>query len=213
MLKACGVVAERAHHILRAFRDTWNDGVAHYLSVLILISILFSEVENSLINSSTILGTRAISNRLPLDRYVETRVAGEIVRAHTVCVAAKPNRWIFSLALKIILRGASPRSPRQHYNDPAAAREISLRVCLQETVLSRQIEGRQSVLAHLLRMETKVREGQPNDDILAASKSVNVMMYGVDRSKTFPLFLQIIRALWFIFWQWFPLMGISWGFD
>ena len=62
-------------------------------------------------------------------------------------------------------------------------------------------------------METKIREGQPNDDILAASKSVNVMMYGVDRSKTFPLFLQIIRALWFIFWQWFPLMGISWGFD
>jgi Fic family protein len=65
----------------------------------------------------------------------------------------------------------------------------------KEAVLSSQIEGTQSTLSDLLRFETDAAAGKPVDDIREVSNYVDAMMYGLDRLKSLPLSLRLIREM------------------
>lgn len=65
----------------------------------------------------------------------------------------------------------------------------------KEAVLSSQIEGTQSTLSDLLRFETDAVAGQPIDDVREVSNYVDAMMYGLDRLKTLPISLRLIREM------------------
>ena len=65
----------------------------------------------------------------------------------------------------------------------------------KEAVLSSQIEGTQSTISDLLRFETDAVAGQPIDDIREVSNYVDAMMYGLDRLKTLPISLRLIREM------------------
>jgi Fic family protein len=65
----------------------------------------------------------------------------------------------------------------------------------KEAVLSSQIEGTQSTISDLLRFETDAAAGRPVDDVREVSNYVDAMMYGLDRLKTLPLSLRLIREM------------------
>jgi Fic family protein len=65
----------------------------------------------------------------------------------------------------------------------------------KEAVLSSQIEGTQSTLSDLLRFETDAAAGKPIDDIREVSNYVDAMMYGLERLKTLPISLRLIREM------------------
>jgi len=65
----------------------------------------------------------------------------------------------------------------------------------KEAVLSSQIEGTQSTLTDLLRFETDAASGRPIDDVREVSNYVDAMMYGLDRLRTLPLSLRLIREM------------------
>lgn len=131
-----------------------------------------------------------------LGRFVETAVAGEVVRAF-VPPALPPDPPIdvlsllerLSLAERALgrLDGITMLLPRQ---------ELFLYMYVRkEAVLSSQIEGTQSTLSDLLRFETEAQDGQPIDDIREVSNYVDAMMYGLDRLQDLPLSLRLIREM------------------
>lgn len=65
----------------------------------------------------------------------------------------------------------------------------------KEAVLSSQIEGTQSSLSDLLLFETESAPGVPMDDVTEVSNYVAAMDYGLERLKTFPLSLRLIREI------------------
>ncbi|MGI8841393.1 MAG: Fic family protein [Caulobacteraceae bacterium] len=131
-----------------------------------------------------------------LGRYVETTVAGEVVRAF-VPPALPPTPPIDVLSLL----------PRLSLAERALGRLDGITVLLpreelflymyvrKEAVLSSQIEGTQSTLSDLLRFETEARAGQPIDDIREVSNYVDAMMYGLKRLEDLPLSLRLIREM------------------
>lgn len=131
-----------------------------------------------------------------LGRFVETPVAGEIVRAFvppplppepSIDVLALLER--LSLAERALgrLDGITMLLPRQ---------ELFLYMYVRkEAVLSSQIEGTQSTLTDLLRFETEAQTGQPIDDIREVSNYVDAMMYGLKRLEDLPLSLRLIREM------------------
>ncbi|PID60493.1 MAG: cell filamentation protein Fic [Gammaproteobacteria bacterium] len=131
-----------------------------------------------------------------LGRFVESPVAGEMVRAFvppplppvpTIDVLALLDR--ISLAERALgrLDGISMLLPHQ---------ELFLYMYVRkEAVLSSQIEGTQSTLTDLLRFETEAQTGQPIDDIREVSNYVDAMMYGLDRLQDLPLSLRLIREM------------------
>ena len=131
-----------------------------------------------------------------LGRFVETPVAGEIVRAFVppplppappIDVLALLDR--LSLAERALgrLDGITVLLPRQ---------ELFLYMYVRkEAVLSSQIEGTQSTLSDLLRFETEAQAGQPIDDIREVSNYVDAMMYGLERLEELPLSLRLIREM------------------
>src|SRR3974390_2075863 len=131
-----------------------------------------------------------------LGRYVQTPVAGEIVRAFVPSpLPPRPEIELLPLLDRLSaaeralgrLDGAAVLLPRQ---------ELFLYMYVRkEAVLSSQIEGTQSTLADLLRFETEAESGQPIDDIREVSNYVDAMMYGLERLKEFPLSLRLIREL------------------
>jgi len=129
-------------------------------------------------------------------RYVETPVAGEIVRAF-VPPSLPPDPPIdvlglldrLSVAERALgrLDGITVLLPRQ---------ELFLYMYVRkEAVLSSQIEGTQSTLSDLLRFETEAQAGQPIDDIREVSNYVDAMMYGLERLEALPLSLRLIREM------------------
>jgi Fic family protein len=129
-------------------------------------------------------------------RYVETTVAGEVVRAF-VPPALPPTPPIdvlrllpkLSLAERALgrLDGITVLLPRQ---------DLFLYMYVRkEAVLSSQIEGTQSTLSDLLRFETEAQAGQPIDDIREVSNYVDAMMYGLKRLEDLPLSLRMIREM------------------
>jgi len=133
---------------------------------------------------------------LRLGRFVETSVAGEVVRAFVppplppappVDVMALLER--LSLAERALgrLDGITMLLPRQ---------ELFLYMYVRkEAVLSSQIEGTQSTLSDLLRFEIEAQAGQPIDDIREVSNYVDAMMYGLGRLEELPLSLRLIREM------------------
>jgi len=133
---------------------------------------------------------------LRLGRFVETPVAGELVRAFVppplppappIDVLALLER--LSLAERALgrLDGITMLLPRQ---------DLFLYMYVRkEAVLSSQIEGTQSTLSDLLRFEIEAQAGQPIDDIREVSNYVEAMMYGLDRSEELPLSLRLIREM------------------
>ncbi|MCJ2182404.1 Fic family protein [Novosphingobium sp. 1949] len=131
-----------------------------------------------------------------LGRFVETPVAGEIVRAFVppplppappIDVLALLDR--LSLAERALgrLDGITMLLPRQ---------ELFLYMYVRkEAVLSSQIEGTQSTLSDLLRFETEAQAGQPIDDIREVSNYVDAMMHGLERLEEMPLSLRLIREM------------------
>lgn len=131
-----------------------------------------------------------------LGRFVETPVAGEVVRAFVppplppappIDVLALLER--LSLAERALgrLDGITMLLPRQ---------ELFLYMYVRkEAVLSSQIEGTQSTLSDLLRFETEAQAGQPIDDIREVSNYVDAMMYGLERLEDLPLSLRLIREM------------------
>ena len=65
----------------------------------------------------------------------------------------------------------------------------------KEAVLSSQIAGTQSTLNDLLRFESDATDGVPIDDIREVSNYVSAMMHGLERMKTLPLSLRLIREM------------------
>ena len=133
---------------------------------------------------------------LRLGRFVETPVAGEVVRAFVppplppappIDVLGLLDR--LSLAERALgrLDGITMLLPRQ---------ELFLYMYVRkEAVLSSQIEGTQSTLSDLLRFETEAQAGQPVDDIREVSNYVDAMMYGLERLEELPLSLRLIREM------------------
>ncbi len=131
-----------------------------------------------------------------LGRFVETPVAGEMVRAFVppplppvppIDVLTLLDR--LSLAERALgrLDGITMLLPRQ---------ELLLYMYVRkEAVLSSQIEGTQSTLSDLLRFETEAQAGQPIDDIREVSNYVDAMMYGLERLESLPLSLRLIREM------------------
>lgn len=131
-----------------------------------------------------------------LGRFVETPVAGEIVRAF-VPPPLPPDPPIdvlglldrLSLAERALgrLDGITILLPRP---------ELFLYMYVRkEAVLSSQIEGTQSTLSDLLRFETEAQAGHPFDDIREVSNYVDAMMYGLERLEALPLSLRLIREM------------------
>jgi Fic family protein len=131
-----------------------------------------------------------------LGRYVETPVAGEIVRAFVPPpLPPKPQIDVLvlldrlSLAERALgrLDGITMLLPRQ---------ELFLYMYVRkEAVLSSQIEGTQSTLTDLLRFENQAQTGEPIDDIREVSNYVDAMMYGLERLEELPLSLRLIREM------------------
>jgi len=65
----------------------------------------------------------------------------------------------------------------------------------KEAVLSSQIEGTQSSLSDLLLFENAEAPGVPMDDVTEVSCYVSAMNHGLERLKTFPLSLRLIREI------------------
>ncbi len=131
-----------------------------------------------------------------LGRYVETPVAGEIVRAFVPPpLPPKPQIDVLALLDRLSLAeralgrldGITTLLPRQ---------ELFLYMYVRkEAVLSSQIEGTQSTLTDLLRFENQAQTGEPIDDIREVSNYVDAMMYGLERLEHLPLSLRLIREM------------------
>ncbi|MGP3699725.1 Fic family protein [Rhodobacter sp. NSM] len=131
-----------------------------------------------------------------LGRFVETPVAGEIVRAFVPPpLPPDPSIDVLSLLERLSLAeralgrldGITMLLPRQ---------ELFLYMYVRkEAVLSSQIEGTQSTLTDLLRFETDAQAGEPIDDIREVSNYVDAMMFGLERLGDLPLSLRLIREM------------------
>lgn len=129
-------------------------------------------------------------------RFVETPVAGEIVRAFVPPpLPPDPPIDVLSLLERLSLAeralgrldGITMLLPRQ---------ELFLYMYVRkEAVLSSQIEGTQSTLSDLLRFETEAQAGELIDDIREVSNYVDAMMFGLEHLADLPLSLRLIREM------------------
>jgi Fic family protein len=65
----------------------------------------------------------------------------------------------------------------------------------REAVLSSQIEGTQSTLEDLLELELETKRGDSRSDAYELANYVQAMNFGLDRLKTLPLSLRLIREI------------------
>lgn len=131
-----------------------------------------------------------------LGRFVETPVAGEMVRAFVppplppvppIDILALLHRLGTAERALGRLDGITVLLPRQ---------ELFLYMYVRkEAVLSSQIEGTQSTLSDLLRFETEAQAGHPVDEVREVSNYVDAMMYGLERLEALPLSLRLIREM------------------
>lgn len=138
----------------------------------------------------------ADANESRLGVFVETPVAGDVVRAYVPPpLPPIPPIDILSLLERLSLAeralgrldGITILLPRQ---------ELFLYMYVRkEAVLSSQIEGTQSTLSDLLRFETEAQAGEPIDDVREVSNYVDAMMYGLERLEELPLSLRLIREM------------------
>lgn len=134
--------------------------------------------------------------RRRLGRYVESRVAGEAVRAY-VPAPLPPDPPIDVLPLLDRLGRAERAIGRLDGLTLILPRpDVFLHLYVRkEAVLSSQIEGTQSTLSDLFRFESEAASGRPVDDLREVSNYVDAMMHGLERLPTFPLSLRLIREM------------------
>lgn len=129
-----------------------------------------------------------------LGRYVETAFGGELVRAF-VPPPLPPLPPLDLLPFILQLSKADQALGRLDGVSallPDAALFLYMYV-RKEAVLSSQIEGTQSTLDDLLRFEAGAVSGAPIDDVGEVSSYVAAMQYGMERLKTLPLSLRLLR--------------------
>jgi Fic family protein len=131
-----------------------------------------------------------------LGRIVRTAVGGEIVHAF-VPPSLPPDPPIDIAALVPRLASAERALGRLDGISVLLPRaDLFLYMYVRkEAVLSSQIEGTQSTLSDLLRFEAGAEAGEPIDDVREVSNYVDAMMYGLDRLRTLPLSLRLIREM------------------
>jgi Fic family protein len=131
-----------------------------------------------------------------LGTFHETAVAGEKVRAY-VPTPLPPNPPILLTGMLERLSAADRALGRlDGVSLLLPNKELFLYMYIRkEAVLSSQIEGTQSTLNDLLRFESDAGAGAPVDDIREVSNYVNAMMHGLERMKTLPLSLRLIREM------------------
>lgn len=136
------------------------------------------------------------SNAQRVGRLVTTTVAGENVNAY-VPKSLPPDPPIDILPLLPNLSAAERALGRlDGITVLLPKQELFLYMYVRkEAVLSSQIEGTQSTLSDLLRFENEAQAGEPIDDIREVSNYVDAMMYGLERLKTLPLSLRLIREM------------------
>ena len=140
------------------------------------------------------ISVNAVSGRL--GTYYETATGGEAVRAYL----PPPLPPVPPLELAGLLECLSAADRALGRLDGISLllpnKELFLYMYVRkEAVLSSQIEGTQSTLNDLLRFESDATEGLPIDDIREVSNYVSAMMHGLERMKTFPLSLRLIREM------------------
>jgi len=142
------------------------------------------------------MNTATAASNSRVGRFVETQVAGEVVRAF-VPPPLPPVPPIDVLALLEHLSLAERALGRLDGITMLLPRhELFLYMYVRkEAVLSSQIEGTQSTLSDLLRFEAEAQAGQPIDDIREVSNYVDAMMHGLDRLNELPLSLRLIREM------------------
>lgn len=131
-----------------------------------------------------------------LGRYVETSVAGEVVRAFVP--PTLPPRPPIDISSLLYLLGLAERALGRldAIAELLPQQEILLYMfARKEAVLSSQIEGAKSTLTDLLRLETVAQLGMLDDDIREVSNYVDAMEYGLEQLESQPFSLRLIRQL------------------
>lgn len=136
------------------------------------------------------------STNLRLGRFVDLPIGGERVRAF-VPPTLPPDPPVDILSLISALSSAERALGRLDGITMLLPRdELFLYMYVRkEAVLSSQIEGTQSTLSDLLLYEARAQAGEPIDDIREVSNYVDAMMYGLERIKSLPLSLRLIREM------------------
>ena len=129
-------------------------------------------------------------------RYRETVAGGETVRAFIPAdLPPQPPVDIMGL-LERFARAQSAVGRLDGITTLLPGDDLFLYMYVRkEAVLSSQIEGTQSTLNDLLRYESEASAGQPIDDIREVSNYVDAMLYGLERLKTLPLSLRLMREM------------------
>lgn len=131
-----------------------------------------------------------------IGRYVKSSIGGEAYNAY-VPPPLPPNPPLKMEELYLLLDRASVALGRLDgmsmvLPDPSLFLYMYVR---KEAVLSSQIEGTQSSLSDLLLFESIEAPGVPMDDVAEVSSYVAAMDYGLERLKTLPLSLRLIREI------------------
>lgn len=138
----------------------------------------------------------SINKRKRIGRYISATTVGETYRAYIPSdLPPEPPLELESLYPLLDqanialgrLDGMSTLLP-----DPSLFLYMYIR---KEAVLSSQIEGTQSSLSDLLMFENVDAPGVPLDDVTEVSCYVSALNYGIERLKSFPLSLRLIREI------------------
>ena len=138
----------------------------------------------------------SINKRKRIGRYISATTVGETYRAYIPSdLPPEPPLELESLYPLLDqanialgrLDGMSTLLP-----DPSLFLYMYIR---KEAVLSSQIEGTQSSLSDLLMFENVDAPGIPLDDVTEVSCYVSALNYGIERLKSFPLSLRLIREI------------------
>lgn len=134
--------------------------------------------------------------RGPTGRYEVTTTGGEAVRAF-VPDPLPPADLALTTADYVLMETANRALGRldglqRVLPEPALLVYGYIR---REAVLSSQIEGTQSSLSDLLAYENAETPGVPADDVREVSSYVTAMEYGLERLKTLPLSIRLLREI------------------
>ncbi|QOL19714.1 Fic family protein [Candidatus Bodocaedibacter vickermanii] len=138
----------------------------------------------------------SLDKKQRIGRYINSSTAGEIYQTYLPS-DLPPNPPLDLTELYTLLDAANIALGRLDgmsmlLPDPSLFLYMYVR---KEAVLSSQIEGTQSSLSDLLMFENAEAPGVPVDDVTEVSCYVSALNYGIERLKSFPLSLRLIREI------------------
>ncbi len=129
-----------------------------------------------------------------LGRYVETATGGERVRAYVPPPLPPRPPLDFLPFIRELSKADQAIGRLDGVSAMLPDAGLFLYMCIRkEAVLSSQIEGTQATLDDLLRFEAGAASGTPIDDVGEVSNYVAAMQHGMERLKTLPLSLRLLR--------------------